>query len=248
VGHHGSESSTSPAFLEAVAPQHAVISVGHNAYGHPREPVLQRLAASGAKLWRTDLEGTVVVSTDGRVLTLRADSGRPVAAASQALYIPLVLRSAPQAEPTPTAWLPTPFPTATIDMPTATPVAPTPTAVTPTATPVPPTPTPLPPTPPPGEGVQVSAWVSNETPARYTTVTVYGRITHDGVGVASVPMGTVWHYRTTTPGCSAVTGSDGVASCSRAIGGATADYHVRIDVTFSYLGQEYTATTGFTPQ
>lgn len=67
VAHHGSASATSQAFLEAVRPREAFISVGLNSYGHPAPEVLQRLEAIGARAWRTDVLGTLVVTGDGQV-------------------------------------------------------------------------------------------------------------------------------------------------------------------------------------
>ena len=65
-GHHGSETSTSPAFLDAVSPQYAVISCGvDNDYGHPDAVTLEKLEAAGAEVFRTDLQGTILASTDG---------------------------------------------------------------------------------------------------------------------------------------------------------------------------------------
>lgn len=65
VGHHGSPSSTSQAFAAAVSPGAAVISVGPNSYGHPSQTILDRLQNLGAVIYRTDLTGTIVLSTDG---------------------------------------------------------------------------------------------------------------------------------------------------------------------------------------
>lgn len=66
VGHHGSNSSTSPEFLDAVRPEAAVISAGEgNSYGHPHAETLEALAAAGVKVFRTDLQGTIVITTDG---------------------------------------------------------------------------------------------------------------------------------------------------------------------------------------
>ena len=67
VGHHGSSTSTSPAFLAAVHPRLALVSVGaHNSYGHPDASVMAQLHDAGAQVLRTDRAGTVVVRTDGR--------------------------------------------------------------------------------------------------------------------------------------------------------------------------------------
>ncbi|MHB1356045.1 MAG: ComEC/Rec2 family competence protein [Anaerolineae bacterium] len=65
VAHHGSNSSSTSAFLSAVAPDVAVISVGFNGYGHPRPEVLFRLAEVGADVFRTDNYGTVIIESDG---------------------------------------------------------------------------------------------------------------------------------------------------------------------------------------
>ena len=71
VAHHGSRTSTSAAFLRAVRPAVAVISVGaRNPYGHPDAGVLARLAEAGARIYRTDADGAVSFETDGRVLTV----------------------------------------------------------------------------------------------------------------------------------------------------------------------------------
>ncbi len=66
VGHHGSSSSTSEKFLEAVNPSVAVISVGaDNQYGLPDEEVLDRLTAQGIRVLRTDEDGTIRILLDG---------------------------------------------------------------------------------------------------------------------------------------------------------------------------------------
>lgn len=59
IGHHGSGSSTSEAFLAAVQPRFAVISVGENTYGHPADAVLDRLSAAGCEVFRTDVNGKI---------------------------------------------------------------------------------------------------------------------------------------------------------------------------------------------
>jgi competence protein ComEC len=62
VGHHGSKYSTTQALLDATKPDLAVVSVGeYNHYGHPDQSTLERLDAAGAALYRTDLQGTVVI-------------------------------------------------------------------------------------------------------------------------------------------------------------------------------------------
>lgn len=65
VAHHGSKYASSPEFLGKVSPRLAVISVGENNYGHPANETLARLKAAGAEILRTDLNGTIVLETDG---------------------------------------------------------------------------------------------------------------------------------------------------------------------------------------
>ena len=68
VGHHGSSTSTTQGFLDAVHPSIAVISAGQeNPYGHPASEVVERLQlATGAEgVYRTDLQGSVEVVSDG---------------------------------------------------------------------------------------------------------------------------------------------------------------------------------------
>lgn len=70
VGHHGSRFSTSDAFVRAVSPQVAVISVGaHNTYGHPTKRVLDTLAGAGVPVLRTDESGTIRCISDGAVFS-----------------------------------------------------------------------------------------------------------------------------------------------------------------------------------
>ena len=72
LGHHGSSTSSSKAFLEAVSPSIAVISCGEgNSYGHPHAETLQTLDRLGITVYRTDESGTVTVSTDGTALQVQ---------------------------------------------------------------------------------------------------------------------------------------------------------------------------------
>jgi competence protein ComEC len=69
VAHHGSRTSSTPEFLDAVSPAFAVISAGlDNSYGDPAPSVLDRLAERHAAVYRTDRDGQVVIRTDGRKL------------------------------------------------------------------------------------------------------------------------------------------------------------------------------------
>ncbi|HUQ80997.1 MAG TPA: DNA internalization-related competence protein ComEC/Rec2 [Gemmatimonadaceae bacterium] len=77
VGHHGSSTSTTAEFLAAVRPRVALISVGvANTYHHPSSDVVRALTESGAQVLRTDQLGTVVIRTNGRVLSVDAGGER----------------------------------------------------------------------------------------------------------------------------------------------------------------------------
>jgi beta-lactamase superfamily II metal-dependent hydrolase len=79
VGHHGSRTSTTPAFLDAVRPSIALISVGApNPFGHPDAQIIQRLEDAGAAVYRTDLHGAITLATDGARVSVRTvhDAGR----------------------------------------------------------------------------------------------------------------------------------------------------------------------------
>ena len=76
VGHHGSESSTTYPFLREVNPQYAVISVGKdNSYGHPTEEVLSRLRDAGVQVYRTDMQGDIICTSDGKTVTFTTQRG-----------------------------------------------------------------------------------------------------------------------------------------------------------------------------
>ncbi len=66
VGHHGAEDSTSEAFMNMVMPKYAVISCGQkNLYGHPTDAALNTLQTFGVELYRTDMQGNIICSSDG---------------------------------------------------------------------------------------------------------------------------------------------------------------------------------------
>lgn len=74
VGHHGSDSSTSYVWLDAILPEYAVISVGKdNSYGHPTDAVLSRLRDAEVKTYRTDLNGDIYATSDGKTVTITTD-------------------------------------------------------------------------------------------------------------------------------------------------------------------------------
>lgn len=66
VAHHGSRTSSTPAFVAATSPLVCVVSVGHrNHFGHPHAEILKRYLGRGTRLYRTDEDGAVTISTDG---------------------------------------------------------------------------------------------------------------------------------------------------------------------------------------
>ncbi len=70
IGHHGSNNATTPELIASARPQFAIISVGSgNSFGLPRTEVLGRLAAAGARVYRTDLDGAVTFYLDGHSVT-----------------------------------------------------------------------------------------------------------------------------------------------------------------------------------
>ncbi len=92
VGHHGSKNSTTYTFLREIMPQYAVISVGDNSYGHPTEDTLSRLRDADVKVYRTDMQGDIIATSDGKTVTITtkknadAETNPTVAEKSNAYY------------------------------------------------------------------------------------------------------------------------------------------------------------------
>ena len=82
AGHHGSNTSSSPAFIEAVSPEVTILSYGQdNKYGHPHVDVIESLQAVGSKIYGTAEEGHIVVTTDGKSYSVNAMEFTEVGAA-----------------------------------------------------------------------------------------------------------------------------------------------------------------------
>jgi len=74
IGHHGSNTSTTQGFLDAVSPRIAVINVGvGNIHGHPHNAVIERLNATNIRIYRTDFHGNIVIVSDGASLVVNHD-------------------------------------------------------------------------------------------------------------------------------------------------------------------------------
>jgi competence protein ComEC len=71
TGHHGSKHSSTAEFLEKASPSAAIISAGRkNRYGHPHNETLERLRMVNASVYRTDINGTIIITTDGSTYSL----------------------------------------------------------------------------------------------------------------------------------------------------------------------------------
>jgi beta-lactamase superfamily II metal-dependent hydrolase len=84
VSNHGDKASSSHAFISAVSPKYAVISVGKgNSNGNPSKEIIDRLTQAGAQIFRTDESGTIVATSDGLTLNIdkAAASGQASASA-----------------------------------------------------------------------------------------------------------------------------------------------------------------------
>lgn len=72
VGHHGSNTSSSEDFLNQVKPTYAIIMAGkNNSYGLPKDKILERLKNIGSQIYRTDEEGTIVMTSDGNQIEIK---------------------------------------------------------------------------------------------------------------------------------------------------------------------------------
>ena len=74
VGHHGSDTSTSYPFLREIMPEYAVIQVGAgNSYGHPTDNTLSRLRDADVKVYRNDMQGTIICTSDGETVSFSTE-------------------------------------------------------------------------------------------------------------------------------------------------------------------------------
>ncbi len=106
VGHHGSSFSTSQAFLARAHPETAIISVGEdNPYGHPHTETIDLLEHNGVTVYRTDLNGTILVRSDGMFYSVNTETNLSVTvSASQSS----LLQTSPTGSPAPAPAFPLP--------------------------------------------------------------------------------------------------------------------------------------------
>ena len=77
AGHHGSDTSSSPEFLQAVQPSYGIFCVGvDNSFGHPKPKIVERYRNLGIKTFRTDEDGAIVFHTDGDRISLETYTGQ----------------------------------------------------------------------------------------------------------------------------------------------------------------------------
>ena len=82
VAHHGSNSSSTEQFIDAVEPEYAIISVGKdNTYGHPTPEVVSLLKEKNIKIFRTDVDGTVMLTTNGKDIQISSQYNKAISQA-----------------------------------------------------------------------------------------------------------------------------------------------------------------------
>lgn len=222
VGHHGSNTSSCQDFLDRVNPKYAVISVGKgNDYGHPHEGTMDKLKAKGIKVYRTDENGTIICTSDGKSISFSCNPGDYAYGRSS--------NSSGGGTSTSSSSGSGGSKTATV-------------ASTPKAVPVPvQAPAPAPkksPVPAPSAIVSVSASVSNQAPVQNAAET----LTVNGPSGASFTA--VCHYSSKDTTYNGTVGNP----LSFKIGRAKKGFTVVINITVTYNGKTYQTQTSFTPQ
>lgn len=219
VGHHGSKYASASSWLSKMDPEHAVVSFGTNSYGHPTSEALCRIQRVGATVYATHRAGDIAFASDGTTVTTNATAETLNYCTVGVSY----WGGTPAASPTPSS-TPTPSPT------------PAPTPSTPPATSGPSAP------------FAVTASMSDSTPCRYSTVSVYVHaVGANGVAVSGASVSSSWHYKSNTSSESGTTNANGDATLSRSISSATAGYTVQVNVQVNLGGTTGTASTSFTP-
>lgn len=107
VAHHGSKYGTSLNYVERVNPEVAVISVGSgNDYGHPASSTITNVQSKGAKVYRTDVDGDVVLTTDGNSWSVI----KPAGSSSRLTFTQPQVEKTSRPTPIPTVYIPTQAP------------------------------------------------------------------------------------------------------------------------------------------
>lgn len=219
VGHHGSDYATSPAFLQAVQPEYAVIQVGKNSYGHPTAGVLRRVTNAGAKIYRNDTDGTIVFTTNGKTISVDKNPWTYVGNEKKdtAKTTPV-----PPPKPTP-APSPEPSPAPAEKKPEA--------SISKTGT------------------IKATASIDNASPNQNENVTVTVKVSDvNGKPVSNANVTLNLAFKSTITTYEGVTDTNGIASIPFRIGRAAAGYTVKGDITVTANGQTAKASTAFTPK
>lgn len=88
LAHHGSSTSNTEDFLEAINPSYGIISCGQdNSYGHPHREIMAQLKARNILVFRTDLHGTIVINSDGKDISIETELDTGVNLGSQEVVI-----------------------------------------------------------------------------------------------------------------------------------------------------------------
>ncbi len=214
--------------------------------GNSLTVVLWTLALLSSAVFFVAFITSGIISITGDDSVQNTTTGTPATPTEVSISAGIDLR--PRLTPT---TIPTPAATSTA-RPVATPaLEPTPAPLSPTLIPVPGTPSLAPTIAAPiisTTTVVVTASVSNASPSQQSEVTITATITNNGQPIYGLPMLATWHYRTTTSICTALTGANGIASCTRNIASATLGYAVTIDVGITWEARVYTASARFTPK
>lgn len=222
VGHHGSKTSTSQAFLNQVKPSYAVIQVGKdNKYGHPAEETLKRLSEKGIKIYRNDEQGNIIVTSDGSKIAVSVNPWTFTASSGTA--------NSNQAEASkPSTEMSSP------SSPVIVPVTPTPTEQKAETA---------------SGNLSVKASVDQTAPKQNSTVTAKIQVKDsNGKPVSGAKVSLNLHYKSKDTLYDGSTNADGIASISFKIGRAASGYTVNGDITVTSGEKTSDAQVSFTPQ
>lgn len=230
AGHHGSSTSTTPAFLDKVNPSYAVIQSGKgNSYGHPHEEVLQRLQDRGVAVYRNDEQGHLVFISNGKEIAVEQNDGTSLSLDTKGQ--PSQNKDASSAEELPSTDQSQAAQDNGIEPPAS-----------------------VGDQQPTGEeagsgGLSITAAVDNPVPKQNSTVTVTVTVKDsNGKPIKGADVKLLLHYKSTNTTYEGVTNAEGIAELSFKIGRAAKEYTVKGDITIQYGNITSEAQVSFTPQ